>query len=185
AINVDLPNDGSIAFAVKLLTNFGTLSFYIDSIITDYWNDIMDWKFFEYELDAGEHRLIWQFKNFFDYPANVWLDNIFFPSNSVTTGMNSGKPVPSTFALYQNYPNPFNPITEIKYSLAEESYVKIILFDVLGRKIKDLFFGEQNAGLHEINFNGSDLSSGVYFYGIEAAYRNGIYKDAKKMILLK
>ena len=89
------------------------------------------------------------------------------------------------FSLGQNYPNSFNPSTEIKYSLAEQSIVRIVLYDILGRKIRDLFVGEQNPGLHEITYNASNLSSGAYIYSIEADYKKGIYKSVKKMILLK
>ena len=63
--------------------------------------------------------------------------------------------------------------------------MKLILYDILGNKIKDLFIGEQSAGLHQIMFNASDLSSGIYFYAMEAIYENGSFKNVKKMILLK
>jgi len=116
----------------------------------------------------------------------IWLDNIFFPTNSkLLTFVESPDNLPLSFSLFQNYPNPFNPSTIIKYSLTEASSVKLLLYDALGRKVKDLFTGRQNAGVHEINFNASDLTSGVYFYSIEATYSNGTFKKARKMILLK
>ena len=119
-------------------------------------------------------------------PPDIWLDNIFFPTNAILfTSIDSPENMPAAFNMFQNYPNPFNPSTNIKYSLAEQSFVKLTLFDILGRKIKDLFIGEQNAGSHEINFNAANLSSEIYFYSIEADYSEGTFKNVKKMILLK
>jgi len=85
------------------------------------------------------------------------------------------------FNLYQNYPNPFNPVTTIKFSLPEKTIVKISVFDVLGQKVKTLLDKELDEGLHSIDFDGSQLASGVYYYKIEA----GKYNDVKKMMLLK
>lgn len=85
------------------------------------------------------------------------------------------------FALYQNYPNPFNPITTIKFSLPEKMNVKISVYDVLGQKIKEIINETKEAGIYTINFDGIELSSGIYFYRIDA----GKYSDVKKMILIK
>jgi subtilisin family serine protease len=79
------------------------------------------------------------------------------------------------------YPNPFNPITKIKFSLPEDSYVEIKVYDVLGRKIETLLSENRKAGYHEITFDASNLPSGVYFYRIKA----GKFADVKKMILMK
>ncbi len=106
------------------------------------------------------------------------------------TAVNEPRAVlPESFYLYQNYPNPFNPSTVIEYSLAEPAFVQITLYDILGRKIKELFSGEQYSGLHKINFDASGLesglSSGVYLYTLNAVSRNGNFRSTKKMILLK
>jgi hypothetical protein len=89
--------------------------------------------------------------------------------------------LPEKFELYQNYPNPFNPITKIKFSLPEDSYVEIKVYDVLGREIVTLLSENRKAGYHEITFDASNLPSGVYFYRIKA----GKFADVKKMILMK
>ncbi len=97
--------------------------------------------------------------------------------------------LPERFNLYQNYPNPFNPSTVIEYSLAEPAFVQITLYDILGRKIKELFSGDQYSGLHQIHFDAADLesglSSGIYLYTMNAISKKGIYRSTKKMILLK
>ncbi len=89
--------------------------------------------------------------------------------------------VPEKFSLYQNYPNPFNPVTNIKFDLPKDEFVKITLFDILGREVSVLSNELKKAGTHELNFNASNLSSGTYFYRIEA----GDFVDTKKMILIK
>ncbi len=89
--------------------------------------------------------------------------------------------IPRQFALFQNYPNPFNPNTIIKYQLPEFSKVKLTVFDVLGREVTTLVNEEKPAGSYEVDFDGTDLPSGVYFYRIES----GSFSDTKKFVLLK
>jgi hypothetical protein len=97
--------------------------------------------------------------------------------------------LPTEYTLYQNYPNPFNPITTIKYDLPNASEVSLIIYDILGRKVIELVNNKQEAGRYEIQFNASNLASGVYIYQLRAenpSTRSGQrYISAKKMILLK
>jgi len=88
---------------------------------------------------------------------------------------------PKNFDLSQNFPNPFNPTTKINYQLPKNSVVTLKIFDILGNEITSLVNEEQAAGNYQINFNGSRLSSGVYFYKIQA----GDYVETKKLILTK
>jgi hypothetical protein len=93
---------------------------------------------------------------------------------------------PEIFEVYQNYPNPFNPSTAIKYSIPQDAFVTIKIFNVLGEKISELENKELKTGLHETVFNATNFSSGFYFYIVEANGINGTkYFDSKKMILLK
>ena len=89
--------------------------------------------------------------------------------------------LPSEPELLQNYPNPFNPSTTIVYRLSKPSLVKIILYDILGREVKDLFVGSQNSGEYNFRFDAEGLASGIYFYKLEA----GTFSQTKKMILSK
>jgi parallel beta-helix repeat protein len=91
------------------------------------------------------------------------------------------KLLPTEYTLYQNYPNPFNPITTIKYDFPNASEVSLIIYDILGRKVKELVNTKQQAGRYEIQFNASNLASGVYIYQLVAEK----YMNSKKMILLK
>ena len=85
------------------------------------------------------------------------------------------------FILYQNYPNPFNPITQIKYSIVEDGLVTLKVYDVLGREITTLVNEEKQAGTYTVQFDASDLSSGIYFYSITT----GAFYQTKKMILIR
>jgi hypothetical protein len=93
---------------------------------------------------------------------------------------------PDVFALEQNYPNPFNPSTTINFSLAADSKVSLTVFDILGQEVANLINGNVAAGSHEINFNASNVNSGVYFYRIDATGVDGTnFTSVKKMILTK
>jgi hypothetical protein len=93
----------------------------------------------------------------------------------------------SSYSLDQNYPNPFNPNTQIKYSLLTNSNVKVTIFNALGESVKELANEVQQAGIHTLNFNAAGLSSGVYFYSIQANSVDGSqsFRATKKMILMK
>jgi hypothetical protein len=99
---------------------------------------------------------------------------------------NSYNQVPSFFSLFQNYPNPFNPSTTISFQLQERSKVKATIWSLLGVKIRDLFDGVLPKGFHTVAWDGMgsdgrELSSGVYFYRLEA----GQFSEVKKAILLR
>ena len=89
--------------------------------------------------------------------------------------------VPTEFALYQNYPNPFNPATKIKYSLPQESNVTIKIFDILGNQVRTLVKSKQQAGTYEVEFEGTNLVSGIYIYKMQTESFN----STKKMLLMK
>jgi hypothetical protein len=94
---------------------------------------------------------------------------------------------PKTFNLSQNYPNPFNPSTSISYQLPSDALVTLKIFNLLGTELKTLENGLTTAGSHQVQFNAQGLSSGVYFYTIQANSLNGkqIFQSTKKMILMK
>jgi hypothetical protein len=94
---------------------------------------------------------------------------------------------PGTYTLNQNYPNPFNLSTVIKYSVPLKSIVKLTIYDVLGKEVREIINGVKDAGIYEEDFNAAGLSSSVYFYRIEAQSLDGKdnFISAKKMILIK
>jgi hypothetical protein len=93
----------------------------------------------------------------------------------------SGENLPVKYSLEQNYPNPFNPVTKIKYSIPQSNSVSLTVYDILGSEIKIIVNEEKPAGSYEVEFNASDLASGIYFYRLQA----GSFVQTKKMIVLK
>lgn len=115
------------------------------------------------------------------YDSLTW-GNPFYGITGTKDNQHSS--IPDKFKLYQNYPNPFNPATVIKYSVtANETMNKITLrvYDVLGSEVATLVNEEKPAGVYEVTFDASRLSSGVYFYQLKA----GSFIQTKKMILMK
>lgn len=104
----------------------------------------------------------------FDFSLNA-------KTNSITNN------TPFEFALTQNYPNPFNPSTVISYSLANEGFVTLKVYNNIGQQVAELVNTNQSAGIYNVTFNSATLSSGVYFYRLDA---NG-FTDTKKMLLIK
>ena len=101
-------------------------------------------------------------------------------------GIDDVAAIPGVFALHQNYPNPFNPVTTIRYDVPEQSHVTMEIYNLLGQRVATLVNGIQEPGYHAIlwngtNMNGAAMSSGMYFYHIQA----GDFRAVKKLILVK
>jgi hypothetical protein len=94
---------------------------------------------------------------------------------------------PTNFELSQNYPNPWNPSTKISYSIQIESKVKLIIYNSIGEKVKELVNTFQNSGYYEVTFEAKSLASGIYFYTIQALSKDGKlnFMSTKKMLLVK
>jgi len=124
-------------------------------------------------------------------PSIVWTSggtnylrkyNILVDFQNTITGIEqTAGIIPNRFELYQNYPNPFNPSTTIKYDLAKETKVKLVVYDILGRVISTLVDEIQKSGSYQLIWNANRLASGVYFYRLQA----GNFVRTKKMILLQ
>jgi hypothetical protein len=103
------------------------------------------------------------------------------PLSEMITDVKENMILPTDYSLNQNYPNPFNPSTTIRYSIPKTSVVTIKVYDALGREFATLVNEENKMGTYEAKFDGSNLSTGVYFYRIQA----GIFIQTKKMMLLR
>jgi hypothetical protein len=88
---------------------------------------------------------------------------------------------PQDFRLEQNYPNPFNPTTTIRYSLPERGEIELVVYDALGNTIETLISGDHDAGVYEVDFDATGLTSGVYFYQIKSAS----FSETRKLVLMK
>jgi uncharacterized lipoprotein YddW (UPF0748 family) len=116
-----------------------------------------------------------------DYGASDWsAEGRFRPGQEITLAGNDAG-VPSVYALSQNYPNPFNPLTTIRFAIPEAGPVKLMVYDLLGREVVVLVDEVLAPGFYTARFNGSTLSSGVYFYRLIASG----YIETKKMQLIK
>jgi len=138
--------------------------------------------------------------NLFDGARGISIDsdrNIYVSGSSVrivtqsdivvikysqTTGIqNNSAEIPDQFSISQNFPNPFNPTTKFKFDLKKSGNVKLVVYDMIGKEVATLVNKNLSAGSYESNFDGSKLTSGIYFYRIETDN----YSEVKKMTLLK
>jgi len=88
---------------------------------------------------------------------------------------------PLAFSLEQNYPNPFNPVTTIRFRLATAAKASLTVYDLLGQRVAELVNERREAGVHEVTFDASRLSSGVYFYHLSA----GNFMQTRKLLLIR
>jgi len=121
----------------------------------------------------------------FDFPnpiefAQWYMDDYKLVRIDTTVGVNDFS-VPENFQLYQNYPNPFNPSTSIKFEISELSFVTLKVYDVLGNEVAILVNEEKPSGIYSAEFKATGMSSGIYFYKLQA----GGFVSTKKMILTK
>ncbi len=113
--------------------------------------------------------------NWFPTRLSTWLAD---PVNGVSQPVDG---VPALFELHQNYPNPFNPATTISFTLGKAGITTLVVYNVLGQKVATLVSGNLSAGRHDVKFDASAVSSGMYFYRLES----GNLSSVKKMMLLK
>jgi hypothetical protein len=137
-------------------------------------NSTKDYSYTDANLNTGKYK--YRLKQT-DYNGNFEYHNL---SGEVVVG------VPSKYELSQNYPNPFNPSTKIDFSLPIDSKVSIKLYDISGKEVMNVMSEQRSAGYHTVNINSTALSSGTYFYQINAAGADGkSFTTSKKMILSK
>jgi hypothetical protein len=107
-------------------------------------------------------------------------------NSPIPTGITTPTGTPAEFKLSQNYPNPFNPATKIEYAIPFDSKVVLSVYDMLGKEVATLVNNNfQKAGFYSVDFNGSNLISGIYFYKITAQGSKNDFVMTKKMILIK
>ena len=104
-----------------------------------------------------------------------------FARLNIVTDVGDEQQIPTEFSLEQNYPNPFNPSTSIQYQVSSISQINLKVFDVLGNEVATLVNEEKPEGIYEVEFNASNLSSGIYFYKLST----GSFTETKKMTLIK
>jgi hypothetical protein len=131
------------------------------------------YSFVDSKLDAGSYT--YRLKQ-------IDFDGTFEYSNEAEVDF----AVPAEFSLLQNYPNPFNPATKIAFTLPVESHLTLKVFNILGEEVTTLYNASMGAGSHNLDFDASNLNSGIYFYQLEAQGIDGSgFSEVKKMMLTK
>jgi len=131
-------------------------------------------------IDAGDPN------SPYDPDSTIADMGVFYFDQSLSISDENISMLPEEFALYQNYPNPFNPVTTIRYKLPEQTHVTIVIYNMLGRTLRQLVNNTQEAGYKSVVWNSKDdsgkpVSAGIYLYQIRA---DG-YTQSRKMLLLK
>ena len=191
--------------SISIEPGFNTYFYYFDSSgyqvpLDNYYFIVID-SLNEFEYELWYHPYI-----FPSDPALIEFDSIFFSDYSnfdiqlivkknglridslsqpfhadYGLGVDDGDFSTERFQLYQNYPNPFNPVTSVKYAVGNRQLVSLIVFDILGKEVATLVSEEKTTGEYEVEFDGTDLPSGIYFYRLQS----GNFVETKKMILLR
>ncbi len=148
-----------------------------DSLWLSGWNsDLNRGELRNVNLMTGMTTLVSQFN-----PEVGRVVGLSIPFKGTVGIHNISAEVPDGYKLEQNYPNPFNPVTNVEFGISKLGFVSLKVFDVLGKEVATLVNERLSPGTYKYDFNGSNFSSGVYFYKLEA---DG-FVDTKKMFLLK
>lgn len=186
SLSFDFISEGSISFYRKVSSEltYDRLSFYSDGILIKTWSGENDWLKFNYNVTPGRHEFRWTFTRDSSLGGGqncAWIDNLLATGISTTGIEVSNHNQPSDTVLYQNYPNPFNPTTQIRFALSKAADVKLSVYNLNGQLISEAVKGTMPAGFNTVEFDGSKLNSGIYYYTLEA---DGT-KHSLKMLLIK
>ena len=137
-------------------------------------------------IDNSGTRIVRTESEYFDGTNWINASRIWYSYEGGQVATGEERTIPDEFSLDQNYPNPFNPSTTITFDLSEDADVKISIYDMTGRLIKELLNERLTVGDHTINWDGNDemgnpVSGNVYFYNLQT----GDYSQTKKMVLIK
>ena len=190
SLTMDIAEQDFISFAYKTSSEGDNdiLNFYVDSTLMNYqdatllWSGSNDWRVVMYNLRPGVRTFTWEYsKNYLGSIADdcVWIDALVLPRSAVGTGIENNE-LPSSFEL-SNYPNPFNPTTTIRFSLDKASNVELNIYDMNGSIVDQIHRGFTNTGKYSFEFDGKNLSSGIYY----AVLKTQEQQKVSKMILVK
>ena len=195
-INNGLPNNGTYFISKSLSRSGGSLYFAGSELIGSKshvftssnegsnWSELYSEGFPQLNYSGSSEFIVSSGTNLFYYYYGL-LDSqnigLYIYPVSETTANESGAELPNKFSLLQNYPNPFNPTTKISFSITQSGLTTLQVYDVLGKEVAELVNENLSAGNYSVDFNASNLSSGIYFYRLVS----GNVALIKKMILLR
>ncbi len=176
--------NASVSFDYKVSSeaNYDFLHFMIDGLAVGSWSgNSTTWNTVSFEVPVGEHTLTWIYEkdtNTTTGEDKAWIDNI---SITGALSVNNQDIIKNSFLLLQNYPNPFNPVTKINYELAITNYgsAAIVVYNGIGQEVWNKAITAESSS---IEFDASNLNSGVYYYSLVI---DGKKMDTKSMILMK
>jgi len=192
-LELDLLEPGTLIFAYKtsLRPYYDKFNFYIDDLnlseteSADLWTGDNDWRLMSFNIRAGKRVLRWVYYRgsitsyYYEYAA--WIDMVvipdkFDPLSDIDNETNLIKEI-----SLNAYPNPFNPNTTITFQIPERENTELLIFDIKGRQVAEVFKGQLDKGMHSFEFDGSGLSSGIYY----SVLRYGDKFITNKLILAK
>jgi len=193
-LELDINEPGALVFAYKTSSRpyYDKLNFYIDELnITDtespdLWTGNNDWRLMSFNIRAGHRVLRWEFSrtssvSFDLYKDAVWIDMVVIPDKlNNLSGINSEANLINNTSL-NAYPNPFNPNTTITFQMPDRVNAELLVFDIKGRQVEEIYTGRLDKGMHSFEFDGSGLSSGIYY----SVLKYGNKFVTKKLILAK
>jgi hypothetical protein len=165
--------DGNWEIYYKLSTN-GGISWGADTRLT---NDPATSQMPSISVSGSNLHVIWN--EFRDGNMEIYYKRN--PTGNPIGIRNITSEIPVEYKLKQNYPNPFNPSTNIRFALPKSGFVKLVVFDVLGREVETLVNEKHFPGTYEVTFDGSNYPSGIYFYRLTT----DLYNETKKMLMIK
>jgi hypothetical protein len=147
------------------------------------WTDLVELNFVS-SNEVPNNAILWKINDKFWHVydsdnSTTWDNGNFDLVTSIENENQSGSNI--SYQLCQNFPNPFNPTTAIQYYLPERNTIKLVIYNTIGQEVAVIVDGVKEAGTYNIDFNASELPSGIYFYRLQA----GSFIQTKKMVLLK
>ncbi len=181
---LDYENDGDLDFAAVNNSERNSVTLFINDGLANFTPNLNCFQQLVSGSPAGVVAKDFDLDGLTDIAVSTLSNKFFVLYNlGLTTSVNPSETsiLPDQFTLAQNYPNPFNPTTTIKFSIPEASVVTLKIYNILGEEVKTLIDEFKEIGNHSVQFNASQLSSGIYFYRLKA----GSFIETKKMILLR
>ncbi len=140
---------------------------------------------FSYTEDIGMDFRVWTLIGYSMYFERTLkgciINGLLYGDTTLTDVGYEENPITNEFELEQNYPNPFNPITNIRFRIVDFGFITLKVYDILGNEVATLVNEEPSAGEYEVEFDGTGIPSGIYFYQL----KSGNFVQTKKMLLLK
>lgn len=181
-IEIDVPRnpillwhqtDSTTSYHIQLSKNSTFSTFIIDSSVTD--------TLLQLDILEANTSFYWRVRAINEYGTSEYSAKASFITGDNITDIKEVFEMPKDFKLFQNYPNPFNPSTSIKYFISQATIVTLDVYDMLGQNVQSLVNSKQSPGQYTVIFDGSNLSSGTYFYRFVA----GSFVDVKQILLIK